>query len=865
MMKRPLFSCVMPVKGSRPYMEEALESLTTQDMGDELEVIVQDGDIEPDAGQSDALNKGFAKASGEWFFWLNADDVLLPGALKKVRNKIIELATLGCAVEWIAGDTVYIDEKGLVLDVRTDAKWRPWFGRNLSVWTGGPSSFFRKNLWVRSGGFDTGLKYVMDIDLWTRWARGGCRFICLNEYVWGFRWHIGSRTSNTANVIEHTQERTRVLKIHGLKYQAAWRFFTRLVCIFDGSFIKRVFDTKRFKGRYWAATMCHIDKVNLYQQRYFRPGQYFVCYVDLLGQKDLYSGLPSSKENLTKTDFDRIRSICSVVNKIHGYAKRFLLEFIKRADESYARQRSIGVVKYLSMNLSDYEKLVSKLEFGGTQFSDSMIFYLRDDEKIAGDIFSFYVALLCRLAMEYFPNRISFRGAITYGRGWESGCNCIAGGVLADVINLEERIAVVPRIVVGEKLVKYCNDARPVKKSEWKSAKNLAFTMMESMYKDIDGNYALDLWGILFKNSLMPNEFSIHRDLLIAACKYAYDQYSVFKEKTICADVISQQCSAESVTFKFAMAFDQLRERATLWGAGDIDYSSKSSGYLPAPDNYSGAIVDIHEYILIRAEIDRLGADGEKKEIEQTKRINRALRILLFAIGYLRRNSVNSTSFIEKMWSIDDVMKLKKFAQKQVVIMQQIGNAAIIGIKKDGAFLQFLKWILYVFSLQSFRLMKDNIFVKGSVVNGLGWLVAGNVINGPVMQKSYESIKKLSISYRWVVDKEVGNYLGWREKVHGSVFNHAGNIGSRLVKLGFDGVRMIDFIAIVACLCKWQPRRQPRYIMDIKIAVAAMRKIIPNGYISGRNIWGYYMVVYAMKNSVSSCFNEDVAKEILGE
>ena len=44
-MKRPLFSCVIPVKGARPYFDEALESLLSQGMGDDLEIIVQDGDV----------------------------------------------------------------------------------------------------------------------------------------------------------------------------------------------------------------------------------------------------------------------------------------------------------------------------------------------------------------------------------------------------------------------------------------------------------------------------------------------------------------------------------------------------------------------------------------------------------------------------------------------------------------------------------------------------------------------------------------------------------------------------------------------------------------------------------------------------
>ena len=107
-MGKPFFSCVIPVKGDRPFFKDALASLEAQGMGEELEIIVQDGGEgsggvegelvsggvesggvrwfrEKDVGQSDALNKGFAKAKGEWLFWLNADDVLLPGALIKVK------------------------------------------------------------------------------------------------------------------------------------------------------------------------------------------------------------------------------------------------------------------------------------------------------------------------------------------------------------------------------------------------------------------------------------------------------------------------------------------------------------------------------------------------------------------------------------------------------------------------------------------------------------------------------------------------------------------------------------------------------------------------------------------------------------
>ena len=267
-MKSPLFSCIIPVKGILLYLREALESLESQGMGDDLEIIVQDGTTEhteytetvdvgdgkvkwfreADCGQSDALNKGFAKANGEWLFWLNADDVLLPGALKKVLNRIENVGR----VEWIAGDTVYLDEKGIVKDVRTDAKWRPWFGKRLSVWTGGPSAFFKRSLWERLGGFDTKLKYVMDIDLWTRWAQAGEQFIGLGEYLWGFRMHDGSLTGSGANRVAQLEELAQVDNKYGVSSNGLWRNITRTTSILDCSWLKRKIDTAGFRGKHWS-------------------------------------------------------------------------------------------------------------------------------------------------------------------------------------------------------------------------------------------------------------------------------------------------------------------------------------------------------------------------------------------------------------------------------------------------------------------------------------------------------------------------------------------------------------------------------------------------------------------------------------
>ena len=295
--KLPFFSCVIPVKGDRPFFKDALASLEAQGMGEDLEVIVQDGGEgsggvgelvsggvegelvsggvesggvrwfrEKDVGQSDALNKGFAKAKGEWLFWLNADDVLLPGALKKIHvlitscapstsDEVAKAPSTSAATphestfSWIAGDTVYIDEQGKVKDVRCDAKWRSWFGKKLSVWTGGPSAFFTRELWEKRGGFDAEFKYAMDIDLWTRWAKAGEKFVGLGDYVWGFRVHSGSQTMNGENSAAQIAERRMIDAKHGVSSGGFWRNVTRIASVLDGSWTKRKRDSEFLRGK----------------------------------------------------------------------------------------------------------------------------------------------------------------------------------------------------------------------------------------------------------------------------------------------------------------------------------------------------------------------------------------------------------------------------------------------------------------------------------------------------------------------------------------------------------------------------------------------------------------------------------------
>src|SRR6187455_126103 len=121
----PLVSIITIVYNGEKYIENTIQSVINQSYPN-LEYIIIDGgstdntvDIikkyqshisywisEPDNGQTDAINKGFAKCTGEIFNWLNSDDYYEPGALLKLGSLFFNKPS----VEVICGKEWYIDD-----------------------------------------------------------------------------------------------------------------------------------------------------------------------------------------------------------------------------------------------------------------------------------------------------------------------------------------------------------------------------------------------------------------------------------------------------------------------------------------------------------------------------------------------------------------------------------------------------------------------------------------------------------------------------------------------------------------------------------------------------------------------------------
>ena len=162
---------------------------------------------ERDRGQSDAIQKGFALATGDVLAWLNSDDTYLPGALQ-----IAATALAPETVSVIYGKSQFTDEHGTVVgQYRTE----PFDAHRLAVFNfiAQPSVFFRRRAFERVGKIDASLHYVMDFDLWIRMARE-LEFVYVPEFLSTFRLHDESKTVSRAHALANSKETLEQIRRH---------------------------------------------------------------------------------------------------------------------------------------------------------------------------------------------------------------------------------------------------------------------------------------------------------------------------------------------------------------------------------------------------------------------------------------------------------------------------------------------------------------------------------------------------------------------------------------------------------------------------------------------------------------------------
>ena len=206
----PRITIITPSFQQREYLEECLLSVSEQEYAHVEHIVVDGGSTDgskellerysdkltwwcsgSDRGQSDAINKGLARCTGDVVAWLNSDDMLLPGALQAVAR----------AFEQAPGTIIL---EGVRLTLNTDGT-RERMPQNDPVDTDAlfiaphvnqQATFFNAAAVKAVGGVDVDLNFTMDLDLWWRvlFAYGTEGYTSIPEDLALFRLQPASKT-----------------------------------------------------------------------------------------------------------------------------------------------------------------------------------------------------------------------------------------------------------------------------------------------------------------------------------------------------------------------------------------------------------------------------------------------------------------------------------------------------------------------------------------------------------------------------------------------------------------------------------------------------------------------------------------------
>jgi len=218
-------SIVTPSFNQGKFIEDTIKSVLNQKYENFEHIIIDGGstdgtvDIlkkyphlkwvsEPDKGQSDALNKGFKMAKGEWILWLNSDDMLFENTI----HNYIEVINKNRHINLLYGHTVFIDSKKDILKKVYQLNYRYFMTYYDTYIPPTSGTLFRTNL-LKKQPLDINYHIVMDLKWFFEFGQN-INAKVIDDYSVSFRISNENKTSKHFNTgirnLQHDKERTMI-------------------------------------------------------------------------------------------------------------------------------------------------------------------------------------------------------------------------------------------------------------------------------------------------------------------------------------------------------------------------------------------------------------------------------------------------------------------------------------------------------------------------------------------------------------------------------------------------------------------------------------------------------------------------------
>ena len=276
----PTISIVTPNFNQDLFLQKSLESVFDQRYP-ALEYIVVDGastDMsisvleanssridrwisEPDQGQYDAVNKGFAMSSGEVMGWINSDDLHFPWTLETVGSIMATFPQ----IEWLTTlHPAFIDESGFVVNVAA------YPGVSSKAFLDGAflmnhrysygflqqeATFWRRSLWDRIGArIPTGYPLAGDFALWMAFSQHAIPYVTPSPLA-GFRFREGQRSEALTSYVREAEQALELAR-----EASGWRP-NHLVNLYRALRIGRLPFANRLIGRYIAYSNPIVERI----------------------------------------------------------------------------------------------------------------------------------------------------------------------------------------------------------------------------------------------------------------------------------------------------------------------------------------------------------------------------------------------------------------------------------------------------------------------------------------------------------------------------------------------------------------------------------------------------------------------------